>query len=155
MTTLIARRFVRDSTDYRSVVELDDAALVDDELTFAVACAFRSRPNGDWIERAVQGTLNADLEAIDVSLDGRLIARVPLALPLPDSQDFHGNDVDLAHADGAVDEHLDVSAVEEFIGHIPTDPIVGCLVKGAVSTTIGQTIRCWHRTKPRAPVSAR
>jgi len=42
---------------------------------------------------------------------------------------------------------------ELILDRFPTDPIIGCLVKGALSTVLGRVIRCWFpiRREVRPP----
>lgn len=45
-------------------------------------------------------------------------------------------------------ENAASSAFEEIIERIPAvDPVLGCLLRSAASTAIGQTIRCWRKLR--------
>ena len=72
-----------------------------------------------------------------------------------DAADFLGNDIDVAADDGSFESALGTSGVEEIIHLFPADPFLGCIVKSAVSTVVGQTIRCWRTTPREAPVTQR
>lgn len=85
---------------------------------------------------------------VEVVVKGQVIATVPLELPLDDVVDFLGNDIDVLADDGVIEHAIGAYGIEELIHLIPTDPFLGCIVKSAVSTTIGQIIRCW-RTAPK------
>ena len=41
--------------------------------------------------------------------------------------------------------------VEDIIDSIPTDPLLGCFIKGGVSATLGQIIECWAKIRPKMP----
>ena len=48
------------------------------------------------------------------------------------------------------DGKIEAAIAEKVVEHFPGDPIIGCLVKGAVSAVLGQTIRCWYANRNHA-----
>lgn len=43
-----------------------------------------------------------------------------------------------------LEDDIKVHTVEFVIQAIPTDPFLGCIIKSATSTLVGQVIRCWE-----------
>jgi hypothetical protein len=44
--------------------------------------------------------------------------------------------------EAAIDDALAATA-ERLLGLVPADALIGCLIKGAVTTLVGQLLRCW------------
>jgi len=157
MAVLFERTIPSRDREYRVVADLDDAAIMDDQLRMAVKGAVRQLPDGAWQEETIELTVDLGRSVIEVRVrgSGGIVATVPLNLPLPDVADFYGNGSDIAADDVIIDGALGPSAIEQIIQLIPVDPFFGCIIKGAISTAIGQTIRCWRTTRREAPAAQR
>jgi hypothetical protein len=156
MAILFERTIRYRDLEYRVVAELDDAAMMNDLLRLTVQGAVRKLPDGPWAQQTLELVVDVARSLVEIRREGgKVIATIPLTLPLPDSTDFAGNDIDVLADDKLFDGALGTSAAEELIHLIPTDPFFGCIVKGAVSTVVGQTIRCWRSTARNAPLNQR
>lgn len=155
MAILFERTIRSKDLEYRVIAGLDDAAIMEDQLRLSVAGSVRHLPNGEWREETIDLLVDLGRSVIEVRVRDRPIATVPLTSPLPDITDFLGNGSDISADDMILDGELGTAAIEELIHLIPTDPFFGCIVKGAISTAIGQTIRCWRTTRREAPISQR
>lgn len=155
MAILFERTIRNNDLEYRVIADLDDAAIMNDQLRLSVAGSVRQLPDGEWRKETIELLGDFGRSVIELRVRNRPIATVPLTLPLPDITDFLGNGSDISADDMILDQALEPAVIEELIHLIPTDPLFGCLVKGAISTTIGQTIRCWRTTRREAPISQR
>lgn len=156
MAILFERSIRYRDLEYQVVAELDDAAIMNNELRLTVQAAVRKLPDGPSVKETLELAVDVERSLVEIRREGgKVIATIPLTLPLPDSTDFAGNDIDVAADDRIFEDALGTSAAEELIHLIPTDPFLGCIVKGAVSTVVGQTIRCWRMTARDAPLNQR
>lgn len=149
MTMLFERTISHAGREYRIIADFDDALLMEDTFRIAVRAAVRTPPDEGWQEETVEIAVNLRLSYAQVLIRGQEIATVPLDLPLDDVSDFSGNGLDIPKDDVTIEDALGASGVERLIHLVPADPFLGCIVKSAVSTLIGQTIRCW-RSVPRS-----
>ncbi|MCS6306304.1 MAG: hypothetical protein H8K07_21975 [Nitrospira sp.] len=147
MAGLFERTIRTNDLEYRVVANFDDAAIMDNRLRLLVVGSVRKLSSGDWYEETIELVGNFERSVIELRVRGMPIAMVPLNVPLPDINDFLGNGSDLSVDDTHIDSALGTTAIETLIHLVPTDPFLGCIIKGAVSTVVGQTIRCW-RTMP-------
>lgn len=155
MAVLLERTIRSRDLEYRVVADLDDAAIMDNLLRVTIQGSVRRLPDGPWLEETLELTVDVERSIVEVRARDRVIGTIPLTLPLSDVADFLGNDIDVAADDGMLEGALGPSGVEEIIHLFPADPFLGCIVKGAVSTIVGQTIRCWRTTRREAPVTQR
>lgn len=155
MTVLFERTIRSGDLEYRILADLDDAAISEERLRLTIEGAVRPMPDGTWAEEAIELIVDLVQSFVEIRVNERTIATIPLTLPVPDDTDFLGNGSDVVADDVILDGALGPSAIETIIHLFPTDPFLGCIVKGAISTTVGQTIRCWRTTPPDEPVSQR
>jgi hypothetical protein len=151
MAGLFERTITHRGVEYKIAADLDDAAIMEDKLVATVQASVRRLPDEVWLKETVELAVDFAQSVVEVKVRGRVIATVPLTLPIPDSSDLLGGDIDIVADDHLFDHAIGPVAVEELIHLIPTDPLFGCFVKGAVSTVVGQIIRCW-RTRQRTPL---
>lgn len=144
MSIFFERTVRQGNREYRIAADLDDAAIVDDALRIAIQAAVRDVPDGNWVEESVELVVSVRLSNVQVSVHGQVVATVPLNLPLDDVTDFLGNGLDILKDDGLIEHAIGPAGIEQLIHLIPADPLFGCIVKSAVSTVVGQTIRCWR-----------
>ena len=153
MAILFERLIRHRGTEYRIVADLDDAAIGDGALRVTIQASVRSLPDGPWLEEALDLVVDLTRSLVEVVVKGRVIATVPFTLPLADSADFLGNDIDVIVDDGVIEHAMGAHGIEALIHLIPADPFIGCIVKSAVSTAIGQIIRCWRSAPKGGPMS--
>ena len=153
MAILFERLIRHRSTEYRVAADLDDAAIVRGALRVTVLAAVRSLPDGPWLEETLDLVVDLTRSVVEVVVNGAVIATVPFTLPLADSVDFLGNDIDVVLDDGVIEHALGAHGIEALIHLMPADPFIGCLVKSAVSTAIGQIIRCWRSARKGGPIA--
>lgn len=153
MVTLFEQTIRHGDTEYHVAADLDDAAIVDGSLSVTVKARVRSLPEGPWFDVEVE--LSADFSnlLVEVKVGDRVIATVPLHLPLAKAANAVLNDIDILADAGVIEHAIGAYGIETLIHIIPTDPFLGCLIKSAVSTTIGQIIRCWGSTEKGLPIS--
>ncbi|HEV7680920.1 MAG TPA: hypothetical protein VGO68_02270 [Pyrinomonadaceae bacterium] len=147
MVTLFERTIRHGNTEYYVGTDLDDAAIVDGSLRVSVQARVRRFPEGPWLEAKVDLVADFSNSLVEVRIDDRVIATVPLHLPLEEAADAVLNEIDILADAGMIERAIGTYGIEELIHIIPTDPFLGCLIKSAVSTTIGQVIRCWGSTE--------
>lgn len=149
---LFDRTITRRDREYRITADLDDKALMDNDLTVVLSASYRERKQGEWSEwQTIRLTIRTDFEkrAIEV-LDGdRVIARVPLDSEVPESVESEGNDLDVEGEGESLRPHIDAGIWEGIIQDVPVDMFFGCIIKGAVSTLVGQIIRCCNRVEAK------
>jgi hypothetical protein len=159
MATLVKRQIRRGSTEYRIEISLDYEALLQSEIHTSVTGAVRRVGDEKWDE--VTYDIDVDLKAkqVVVKYGDKTVATFPLGLSLPESPDPDGEDIDIEVDDGIIDgaiqvaHSLDLSVAEHLLQALPVpDPFLGCLLKSAITTTVGQIIRCWNSQKIRKPL---
>ena len=117
---------------------------------FEIRAGVRNAAADIWIDTTLRGEIRLFDRVIVLSHEGREIARLSLDLPLPDEADAAGPDIDIED-DGVIDEAIGGYGIEEIIHLVPADPFLGCIIKGAASTAIGQIIRCWRPNRYSPP----
>ena len=146
---MFARTFTIDDRQYSFDVALDDAAITDESLAIDVRAVMRRREGAgwtDWYEVKLRAELLAGDELIVVKHDDRVIGQVRLDTEVPHDESFDGSRLDIEAEDAALAPAFSSFDWGEAIDAIPAgDPVFGCLIRGAVSTVVGQTIRCWQQ----------
>ncbi len=136
---------------YKIEATLDDAALMNDEASIDIVASVRRKFDnrwGEWEDSNISLKVNPREQVVEIHHDGKLIGKISLNSKVPEAEDFEGNDLDIEAEDQALEEAFEYVALEEIIQALPVpDPILGCLIKGAVSTVVGQTIRCWRNAR--------
>lgn len=136
---------------YKIEATLDDAALMDDEASIDIIASVRRKVGNvwrDWEDSNITLKVNLREQVVEVHHDGKVIGKIPLNSEVPDAESFEGHDLDIEAEDQALEQAFEHVALEEIIQAMPVpDPILGCLIKGAVSTVVGQTIRCWRSAR--------
>ncbi len=142
----IFQRIIRHKgREYRIEVDFDDAAITQDSAPFEIRAAFRDLGQKDWNEISLTIDLRYAEGVLVVRQGEREIGRIPLDLALAPAEEPTGTDIDIDADSALIEDALGAKAVEELIHLIPSDPIFGCIVKSAVSTAVGQIIRCWRQ----------
>ncbi|WP_152527671.1 MULTISPECIES: hypothetical protein [unclassified Afipia] len=139
---------------YSLEMDLDDAAMMED----AVSVAITGKKEYAVTKTTISVEFSVTLETSEKPKPWKIVIRhgdmVVGTIPLPE----FGPPEDVAY-DALPDEawnHLsdlvdNPNALEHAIAAIPAgDPILGCLIKAAVSTSVGQILRCYkeHRESP-------
>ena len=155
MATLFERTIRRGELEYRITTDFDDAAIMDNEFRVTIEGAVRRLPAGTWRPVTLELVGNMERALIEVYAEERLIGTIHLDLPIEEAKDLLGNGLDIEATDEIIEEELGPLAIEEIIHLIPGDPFLGCLLKGALSTVVGQTIRCWRKSSTDLAVAER
>jgi hypothetical protein len=155
MAVLFERTIPYRGLEYKVSADLDDAAMMDDKLVVTVKASVRRPPDTARLQESLDLVVNIVGASIEVKARGRLIATVPLTLPFTKAADLFGNDIDIIVDDQAIEQIIGPVGIEELIHLVPADPLLGCLLKGALSTVVGQTIRCWASTPREGTFSQR
>ena len=140
----------RDGKQYKIEFGFDDKALAKDldKGKFEVSASVRNLPanpnntQGGWDKITIDVEIMWETQTIEFSHKGKKIGEVSLKIDLPDCKD-DASDLDVPVEDSILEPHL----AEMGIQAIPTDPFLGCLLKGALSTITGQLIRCYRQDK--------
>ena len=136
MERIFRKTFRRNGKDYKIQLGFDDAAIMENAARFELKAGIKDINQSDWKETTIQVDVLFDRKVIELTHEGRTIGTIPLDFPVSDTPDAADEDIDI---------DAESTAIEELIGSIPTDPFLGCIIKGAASTAVGQIIRCWRR----------
>ncbi len=150
MPILFRHTIRKDDRDYRVEFSFDDEAIMNNSAGFEIKAGTKNPASDMWTDITLHGEVRLAEELLVLSHEGREIARVSLNLPLHDLADAAGFDIDIDHSD-MIDRAIGSLGLEGIIQLIPTDPFLGCIIKGAASTAIGQVIRCWHPNRNTRP----
>jgi hypothetical protein len=151
MESIFQRTIRKDGRDYRVDFSFDDEAIMDEAAGFEITAGVKAATSDHWTEVTLRVEVRLASEIIVLSHNDRELARLRLRLPLDEGADFSGEDVDIDRDAGAIEQEIGTHVLEEIIHLIPADPFLGCLIKGAVSTAVGQIIRCWNRVSDTRP----
>jgi hypothetical protein len=150
MATLFEEKFYRDGINYRVSLSFDDGAIMNGSAKFDTIVSRQKEGDEKWNEVSVTSELNWPEKKIILTAKADSLAiqfrhEIDLTAFLPDAGDAIEKFSD-EYLDGLLDGKL-VDGVEKLIHLVPTDPLLGCLIKGSLSTLIGQIIRCWPRIR--------
>lgn len=137
MPKIASHRITSGDHEYELDIDLKDAAIMQNRVEFEVAARRRHLREDAWEQESV--TLRFDFEerVAQVLYRGEEIGRIDLSrIDLPE-------DMPAEAAWSMIADAWDGSPIEQMIQMIPGDPVVGCLLKAGISTTVGQTIRCY------------
>lgn len=165
----IFEKTIRHGTiEYKVEFDFDDEAIMENSAKFEINASFRpisiDKEEHKWTEISIEGDVNWEERVFILSYDGRQIGRIPLDLPVPESDPL-GSTLDIIQEDRVLGPHFQETAnaingialahaIETGIHFLPTDPFLGCIIKGAASTAIGQIIRCWQKHQNIRPYRA-
>lgn len=157
--------------EYKVEFDFDEEAIMENSATFEINASFRQIPaNNDedgWTKISIKGEVDWEERVFILSYEGQQIGKMPLDLLLPESDPL-GSTLDIAQEDKVLDPHFHETAnaingiannhvshaIERGIHFLPADPFLGCIIKGAASTAIGQIIRCWQKNREVRPYKA-
>jgi hypothetical protein len=149
MPKITSHRITSGDYEYELDIDLKDAAIMQNQAEFEVAARRRHRREREWQEESV--TLRFDLAegVAQVLYRDEEVGRIDLSqIDIPE-------DTPAEIAWEMIAEAWEGSLIEEVIQSIPTDPVVGCLLKAGISTTVGQTIRCYRQAVDVPSLSGR
>ncbi|WP_296489151.1 hypothetical protein [Rhodoferax sp.] len=158
MPIIFSHRIRKHPRDYRVEFSFDDELTKEDAAVFEITAGVKDVEAENWTDITLRGQLRLDEELLVLSYEDHEIARLSLAaaldIPLEDGADTAGSniDFDIDYAN-TVDGVIRSLGIEEIIHQIPTDPILGCLIKGLASTAIGQIIHCWRLNRNTRPLT--
>lgn len=165
MARFLSRQFQHGGDIYHLELSIDRIAALRDDLTVNILVR-RYSPDGDGgvtIEAAL--TLDLGRNEIVIEIEGEELGRIPLdATAVADADEADAGAEGVARdAWDALTDHLfndegnrTEKAIESIIESIPAgDPFLGCLLKGAISASVGQIIRCHRLIDPREETVAR
>jgi hypothetical protein len=155
----LGRREFTDNEGNRYVldIEFDDAAIMEDKLVTSVfAKRVLQNENGDDLPEDSWPTIEAKLSLLvaDRIVILELPERDPIILHLGDNADAffdddHDFDQESEMADfiaGMFESGGAIDRAGDLIDFIPAgEPVLGCLIKAGISTTLGQMVQCYHQ----------
>ena len=143
--------------DYTIRVRVSPDAVENGQAGIVIEAIYRHREildgaPGEWSQPQsieVTGHWQADDHMLVLKHGDRELGRIPFD-ELPRGREE-------GEAAEALAENIALgSRIEEALNAIPVlDPVLGCLLKGAVTSAAGQLIRCWYSTDPDTPSQAR
>ncbi|MCW4462424.1 hypothetical protein OK349_11960 [Sphingomonas sp. BT-65] len=159
MARFLSSQFEHGGRLYHLELTIDRIAALRDELSInIVARSYSERRDG---AAEIEAALTLDLERneIIVAIEGEEIGRIPLdATEVAEADEADVGAEGAAHGawEPLVRHLVDrngnplAETVEAIIEAIPTgDPLLGCLLKGAISAGVGQIIRCHGKLQPQ------
>lgn len=159
MARFLSRQFEHGGRLYHVELSIDRLAALRDQLTIEIAA--RSYSAGGDGGVSIQASLSLDVERreIVIEVEGKELGRIPLDavdIAEADEADVEGAEGFARRAWETLAEQLRdgdgnpaAETIEAIIGQIPAiDPLLGCLLKGAISASVGQTIRCYAQLEP-------
>lgn len=152
MARYLSQQFEYRDRFYHLEIGVDRIAALRNDLKIEIAARSVSI-NGQGAE-AINVTLTLDLEAqqIVIEVEGEELGRISLdarGVAEADDMDDIGDTVW-----GVLQAHLlegdgPATGFEQIMEQIPVgDPFLGCLIKGAISASVGQAIRCYQKMTP-------
>lgn len=139
----------RENNTYSLELDLDDAAMMEDAVSITITGTktFAGTKTNLSVEFSVTLETREKPWQIVIRHGDTVVGTIPLPEFGPPEDVAHGAPPDEAwnHLLSLLDNP---DALEHAIASIPAvDPILGCLIKAAVSTTVGQVLRCYgeHR----------
>lgn len=164
MDSFFKRIIRKGHEEYRIEIGFDDNAIMDNSAKFEIEAERRTLPDGNFEKVILEIDVQFERNQIVISNKApqKVLATLSLDTYLEEPGDFEGNGIDLDDEEKHIfdsfsdeaGEPLEAGIAETMIGSIPTDPFLGCLIKGAVSTLVGQIIRCWNNMRLRSALSS-
>ncbi len=157
MTTFLKQQIRRGKHEYKIEIALDHDALLENQLRTSVTGAVRRIGDEEWDEVTYDIEVDFKTEMLLVKYGGETVATVPLGLSLADSIEPGGEDIDVEADDDVISGALETIGGTDLAEHIlqalpVPDPFLGCLLKSAISTTVGQIVRCWNAQQTKRPL---
>lgn len=143
MPALKSHRIVQGDHEYELELGLDDAAIMQEAVRFEITARSRHRAEDHWNEHKA---------SVDLDFEGeRPVARVTIEGHDPIEIDLGMVDISpgasFEDAWEAIRDACEGSAFEQLVMAFPADPVIGCLLKAGISTSIGQAIGCYRETE--------
>ena len=148
----------RGGDEYQLDLDLNDEAIMRNHVEFVVAGTVRKGASGRTIHAQFTVRLNVPDNRIEVIHQDQIVGTIYLARP-----DINQvADVDEPET-LQLREHIDNTwericafleeggreSIERIIDNIPAvDPVFGCLIRAALSTAIGQLLKCYAQDRP-------
>jgi hypothetical protein len=118
--------------EYRVEASLEDVPS-GDRIELEFIGAVRVSPEAPWEETRLTGTLDLETGKVAVELAEGAV-------------EFAAEEI----LDAGVDAIIDL--IQGSIHLVPSiDPVLGCLIKGAASSVIVQTVKCWYGRREVRP----
>jgi hypothetical protein len=130
-------------------LNLNDAAFMDDNLEIEVKGKYRKSNKDKWHEEVFTLQLNTSENKIFVMYRDEPVGEVDLNQFGENLDDIFNNE-DIDDRWERIRELISDygEGIEAAIESIPVpDPIFGCLIRAGISTTIGQLLECYPRTR--------
>ena len=143
---MLYQKFQRDNYEYSIELVLGEDQLQEGKLGWVITGTMLRLDEENAEAQQVELHLDVDFEGrlVTVYHDDEIVGE--FALDLPGFEAVFENAQELPLSLGAEDAAL--AALENIIENLPAvDPILGCLLKSAASTAVGQTIRCWRKVR--------
>lgn len=153
MPILFSHTIRRTGRDYKVDFSFDDQEIMNNTAAFEIKASVKEADSDQWQDITLRIDVNLAEELLEISHDGRPIAKLPLNLPLNDGVADTVSDIDVNQInEKIIDEAIGRLGIEEILHLLPGDPFFGCIIKGATSTAIGQIIRCWRPNRHIRPL---
>jgi hypothetical protein len=157
MARFISQRIVNPETGQIYEIELSIDRLAALRNSLSVEIVARRRSSDDAAGQEISATVTLDMEGHRlmlemegeevgaIPLDGNLVSEADLD-EVPDAAEgFTGRAWAAVRDNLLSDDGTPAGTVEEIIQALPVfDPVLGCLLKGGISATAGQIIRCYE-----------
>ena len=152
MQNIFQRQIVYSGRLYKISFDFDDEAIMENCGTFRITGSSKKQADesANWDSVSLDGLINFEERTITISKSEETIAVISLDTELPDSDDFYGEANDFEAEGEVINSAIGETSVEHLIELVPTDPFFGCLIRGALSTAVGQIIRCYNRVRSNA-----
>ncbi|WP_084419323.1 hypothetical protein [Henriciella litoralis] len=141
MPKITGYRLVKEEYEYELSLDLDDQAIMEDQLSIDVIARRRHIKEAEWIEVKVTLKFEFPKPIVRVFVEDKHIGDINLDFIRIDGGDDLGPDWD------PLESAYEGTPLENAIELIPVDPVFGCLIKAGISTTLGQSIRCYDRAR--------
>lgn len=158
MARYLSRQFEHGGRLYHLELGIDRIAALRDDLTIEIAARSYSSTGDGGVSIQAAVTLDLERHEIVIEVEGAEIGRIPLdATEVSDADDADVEGADARRAWEILVENLfqadddpTAETIEAIIDRMPAvDPLLGCLLKGAISASVGQLIRCHGQLTPR------
>jgi hypothetical protein len=154
-----ARISAPNGSTYEVEIGVGDIAELQENMSVEILARRLKDNNNDGAEITASLTLDLLDERISVQIAGQFVGYIPLnspSIPLADDDDVEGLASPFAdYLWQVLNEHVEdetgsaVDIVDRLIEAFPNiDPLLVCLLKGAIGATVAQLIRCYQHLPP-------
>ena len=139
----------RDGNQYTLIIAYNEDAIMENMISTNITAVKTDAITGKKTQVEADVELLPHLNLVRIKFP----AADPIKIQIGETALLYDDDIrdfnDPTESDGFLQRIIgDNSSIEEILSHIPAgDPLLGCLLKAGIVTTLGQVIKCHHKTQ--------